>query len=119
LGQRLEATAYRVQGFFVRVQSELALGIEIAAVPQAGDRREVVGGDGAQGPSRKRLRQAWLEPQAAVREDGAASQRLTHAVLDCAQVFADDERAGPCGFEGQDAEQVVRGVADVPSGGWG
>src|SRR5467141_3010265 len=34
--------AYVAQRLLVRVEPELALGVEVAAVPQAGDRREVV-----------------------------------------------------------------------------
>src|SRR5206468_3045484 len=58
-------------------------------------------------------------PETAVREDASLRQRLPHAVFDGAQVLADDEGAGPRAFERHDAEQVVGGIADVPTGGRG
>jgi hypothetical protein len=111
--------AYVAQRLLVRVEPELALGVEVAAVPQAGNRREVVRGDGAQRPPRERLRQSGFEPETAVREDASLRQRLPHAVFDGAQVLADDEGAGPRAFERHDAEQVVGGIADVPTLGRG
>ena len=68
-----------------------------AAIASAGQSRRVV----------------VLEPEQPVGQDPVLGQRLADAVLDRAEVLADDERLRPVALQRDDVEQVLGRVADV------
>jgi len=113
----LKAAPHVSQRLAVRVEPELALSVEVAAVPEAGDRGQVVRRDGAQRQAGKPFGRIALEPRAPVRQHAVTGESLAHAVLDGAEVLADDEGAGARAFERHDAEQVSGGIADVATFG--
>jgi hypothetical protein len=91
----------------------LALLLDVGAGPQPGDRRQVVGGDGGHRLRRPLGRVVVLEPQQPVGEDAVLGHGLADAVLDGAEVLADDERLRAVALQRDDVEQVLGRVADV------
>src|SRR6266508_2899667 len=80
--------------------------------------RQVMGGDRGQRKPRIAGRAAApaalpLEPDQPVGQHPLGRQPLADALLDRAEVLADHQRPGPVALQGQHAEQVVGGVADV------
>ena len=60
-----------------------------------------------------------LEPQQPVGQHAVLGEGLADAVLDGAEVLADDDRLRPVALQRDDVEQVLGRVADVGAGGGG
>ena len=100
-------------------QAELTPQGDVAAVPPAGERWQVVRRDGDQRVARVRARQlelalrVALEIEQPVRQDSALEEVRAHFVGHRAEVLADHHAAVAMALEGDDREQLVRAVVDV------
>ena len=105
--------------------AELVPDPDVLLGEEAGRGRQVVGGDAGERrrpPRRRRQERAVvvaLEPQHRAAEHAGRVERLAHAVLDGAEVLADDHRAGAERLEGEHAEHGVGVVRDVGALGGG
>ena len=111
--ERPDAGAQVCLARLVGPHAGLPLPDEVAAGPQPGDRREVVGGHRRQRVLRERARVAGLEVEQPVRQHAAPSQVGSHPVLHRPEVLAHDERLSSMALDGEDVEEVGGGVAHV------
>ena len=110
-----------VRGLGRRIEPDSFLEVDIVRVPEAGERRQVVGGDA--GERQRRILVRPLEPVAVlfeiehlVGQDVHRRHPLAKSVRHRAQILADDQASVAVALQGEDAQQVLERILHIAAG---